>query len=127
LQSKLVVLKSLSTFLTHAVSRLLRSPSDVASDRDPTAVSLPTWFFAPSFLSARSFTAYERLYHSEPADVQPQLNVDHLQDDFICMPDFVTGASTIACSFNDLSDLSLAHTESLTHPSHNTSSLIVRH
>ncbi|OJA10838.1 hypothetical protein AZE42_00252 [Rhizopogon vesiculosus] len=121
-QSKLVILKSLSTFLTHAVSRLLQSPSNVASD--PTAVPLPTWFFAPSFLSARSFAAYERLFQTGSADVRPQLNVDNLQDDFICMPDFVTGASTVEWSLNDLSDLSLAHTESLTHPSNNTTPLI---
>jgi pre-rRNA-processing protein IPI1 len=55
------------------------------------------------------------------------LEVDDLEDDyFICMPDFVTGTSTTAWSLNDLSDLSLAHAESLTHPSNNISSLIVR-
>jgi hypothetical protein len=81
---------------------------------------------APSFSSSRSFTAYERLFPSESTDVQPGLEVDDLEDDYICMPDFVTGTSTTAWSLNDLSDLSLAHAESLTHPSNNTSSLIVR-
>jgi len=74
-------------------------------------------------MSARSFIAYERLFGS---DVQPQLNVDYLHDDFVCVPNTVTGASTLAWSLNDLSDLSLAHTEPSTHPNNNTTSLIVR-
>ncbi|KAG1755203.1 uncharacterized protein EDB91DRAFT_1242401 [Suillus paluster] len=123
-QSKFVVLKSLSTFLTHAVSRQLRSSSNATSNLNPATVPLPTWFLAPSFVSARSFSAYERSFRSESVDVQPQLDAEQLQGDFICMPDFVTGPSATAWSLNDLSGLSLAHTESLTHPNSNTCSLI---
>ncbi|KAG2118443.1 hypothetical protein DEU56DRAFT_142193 [Suillus clintonianus] len=123
-QSKFVVLKSLSAFLTHAVSRQLRPSNDEASNLDPAAVPLPTWFLAPSFRSARSFIAYERLFRSELVDFQPQLDGEHPRDDFICMPGFVTGPLATAWSLNDLSGLSLAHTESLTHLNSNTSSLI---
>ncbi|KAG1757489.1 hypothetical protein EDB19DRAFT_1901008 [Suillus lakei] len=123
-QSKLVVLKSLSAFLTHAVSRPLRPSNNATSNLDPTAVPLPTWFLAPSFRSARSFNAYERLFRSELVDCQPELDAEHPQDDFICMPDFVAGPLATAWSLNDLSGLSLAQTESLTHLNSNTSSLI---
>ncbi|KAG0708942.1 hypothetical protein DFH29DRAFT_889805 [Suillus ampliporus] len=123
-QSKFVVLKSLSTFLAHVVSRQLRSSSNATSNPDTPAVSLPTWFLASSFLSARTFSAYELLLQSQSVDVRPQLDAEHSHDDFICMPDFVTGSSATAWSLNDLSGLSLAHTESLIRPNSNSSSLI---
>lgn len=123
-QSKLVVLKSLSAFLTHAVSQQLRPSNHVTSNLDPAAVPLPTWFLAPSFRSARSFSAYERLFQSESVDYQSQLDAEHPRDDFICMPDFATGPLATDWSLNDLSGLSLAQTESLTRLNSNTSSLI---
>lgn len=123
-QSKLVVMKSLSTFLTHAVSRQLRPSNHATSNLDPAAVPLPTWFLFPSFRSARSFSAYERLFRSESVDCQSQLDVEHSRDDFICMPDFATGPLTPAWSLNDLSSSSLAQTESLAHLNSNTCSLI---
>ncbi|KAG1864121.1 hypothetical protein DFJ58DRAFT_772772 [Suillus subalutaceus] len=123
-QSKLVVLKSLSTFLTHAVSRQLRPSNHATSNLDLAAVPLPTWFLSPSFRSARSFSAYERLFRSESVDCQPQLDAEHPRDDFICMPDFATGPLATAWSLNDLSGLSLAQNEPLTHLNSNTSSLI---
>ncbi|KAG1783868.1 hypothetical protein EV702DRAFT_1055985 [Suillus placidus] len=123
-QSKLVVLKSLSAFLTHAVSRQLRSSNHATSNLDPAAVPLPTWFLAPSFRSARSFNAYERFFRSESVDCQPQLDAEHPRDDFICMPDFATGPLATAWSLNDLSGISLAQTESSTHLNSHTSSLI---
>ncbi|KAG1826020.1 uncharacterized protein BJ212DRAFT_1317584 [Suillus subaureus] len=122
--SKLVVLKSLSAFLTHAVSRQLRPSNHATSNLDPAAVPLPTWFLSPSFRSARSFSAYERLFQSESVDCQLQLDAEHPRDDFICMLDFATGPLATAWSLNDLSGLSLARTEPLTHLNSNTSSLI---
>jgi pre-rRNA-processing protein IPI1 len=123
-QSKLVVLKSLSAFLTHAVSRQLRPSNHTTSNLDQAAVPLPTWFLSPSFRSARSFNAYERLFRSESVDCQPQLDAKHSYNDFICIPDFATGPLATAWSLDDLSGLSLAQTESLTHPNSNTCSLI---
>ncbi|KAG1881744.1 hypothetical protein C8R48DRAFT_585967 [Suillus tomentosus] len=123
-QSKLIVLKSLSAFLTHAVSQQLRLSNHATSNLDPAAVPLPTWFLAPSFRSTRPFFAYQRLFRPESVDRQPQLDAEHPRDDFICMPNFATDPLATAWSLNDLSELSLAQTESLTHLNSNTSSLI---
>lgn len=64
--SKLIVLKSLSSFLSHALSATLSSsqPSSSSSAHPPT----PTWFLSSSFTSLKAYEAFESVlrptYHA---------------------------------------------------------------
>lgn len=66
LESKLIVLKSLSSFLSHALSAASSSsqPSSSSSAHPPT----PTWFLSSSFTSLEAYEAFESVlrptYHA---------------------------------------------------------------
>ncbi|KAI0375373.1 hypothetical protein BV20DRAFT_265919 [Pilatotrama ljubarskyi] len=60
MQSKLVVLKSLASFLAHAVTAN-STGTDVIPEANTGTLTTPTWYFSSSFASTSAFNAFDAL------------------------------------------------------------------
>ncbi|EIW64399.1 uncharacterized protein TRAVEDRAFT_68214 [Trametes versicolor FP-101664 SS1] len=58
--SKLVVLKSLATFLVYAVTTA-SGPRDISNESSSGNLTTPTWYFSSSFASTSAFVAFDAL------------------------------------------------------------------
>ncbi|KAL6304291.1 hypothetical protein BKA93DRAFT_733535 [Sparassis latifolia] len=60
--SKLAVLKSLSSFLTHALVSSLRVPDFASSPTSASPPTTPTWYLSSSFSSSVAFDCFESVF-----------------------------------------------------------------
>jgi pre-rRNA-processing protein IPI1 len=91
-QSKLVVLRSLSTFLQSALSPCYHASAKCSSN--PSTSHIPSWYLAPSFASPEAYKAFDRLLqsasqHSSPSsrcwniEVEPESGQDNFIQNYI--------------------------------------------
>ncbi|KAL7285185.1 hypothetical protein ACG7TL_000278 [Trametes sanguinea] len=115
--SKLVVLRSLAHFLSHAVAVSGRS-SDATLESTSTVLATPTWYFSSSFASTPAFEAFDALLRptwnpssstsqylgSASRAWAPEFSED-CEEDFVGQFDFAVTPSTSAWTIQDLSDV----------------------
>ncbi|CDO73234.1 hypothetical protein BN946_scf185007.g289 [Trametes cinnabarina] len=70
--SKLVVLRSLANFLSHAVAFASYS-TDAALDSPSAALTTPTWYFSSSFASSSAFEAFDSLLRPRWSSTDPSM------------------------------------------------------
>ncbi|KAI0330555.1 hypothetical protein GY45DRAFT_736395 [Cubamyces sp. BRFM 1775] len=90
--SKLVVLRSLATFLNYAVSITGRT-NDSAADPSSATFITPTWYFSSSFASTSAFDAFDALLRplrsQITSDARPDVRTwhpecsDDMEEDFV--------------------------------------------
>ncbi|KAG8219873.1 hypothetical protein J3R82DRAFT_852 [Butyriboletus roseoflavus] len=102
-QSKLVVLQSLSSFLSHAID-----PQSFASSGQGIAPA-PTWFLRPSFASTRLYEEYTNIFHGTNGkhltwNTDPEF--ESFDEDFAYDPRLPCGEPETAWDLSKLSDLS---------------------
>ncbi|KAH9847335.1 hypothetical protein C2E23DRAFT_741971 [Lenzites betulinus] len=119
--SKLVVLKSLATFLGYAVAAT-SAAKDVTSDSHTGSLATPTWYFSSSFASTSAFNAFDALlrptlqplshsgqhpsYPSATTTWAPEASDDN-EDDFEGLFDFVASYSA-PWAIHELNDIDAA-------------------
>ncbi|KZP31318.1 hypothetical protein FIBSPDRAFT_945334 [Athelia psychrophila] len=102
--SKAIVLKSLSTFLKHALS----SPNRA---RNTTDASIPTWFLLPSFECQEAYESFEGLLQPQAGTSgtskrwQPEVDIDANEEDFAQNFNFAIQPFGNQWSLQDLSDI----------------------
>ncbi|KAI9572897.1 Rix1 complex component [Boletus coccyginus] len=112
-QSKLVVLQSLSSFLSHAIDPPPFASGGSHRNVGPATVSIPTWFLRPSFVTTRLYEEHANVFQPSSQG----LNGKHLtwnmnpefesfDEDFAYDPRFLCGESETAWDLNILLDLS---------------------
>lgn len=116
-QSKLVVLKSLATFLVYAVTTA-SGPRDISNESSSGNLTTPTWYFSSSFASTSAFVAFDALlrptngpnmsHDSQPPSTRswvPEASGEN--EDFV--GDFdLAATSSASWAVQDLSDIDVA-------------------
>ncbi|PCH33787.1 hypothetical protein WOLCODRAFT_135324 [Wolfiporia cocos MD-104 SS10] len=121
--SKLVVLKSLSSFLRHALS-FSDSSNHASTSSDPNP-SIPSWFLSTSFASPDSFECFDKIlwpvYHSAASPSmnlsqkwRPEIDPDDSSEDFAGHFDFATAFIGSGYSLHDVIDINLQNTGRVT-------------
>lgn len=109
LQSKLVVLKSLSAFLRQAISSA-DSPSGSSSS------VMPTWYMASSFSTPAAYVAFDCTLQASSSSAfthKPwKLECTFYEETFVGRYPLVQDSNELAFSFQDLSDFSHATLDS---------------
>ncbi|KAH0838365.1 hypothetical protein J3R83DRAFT_6645 [Lanmaoa asiatica] len=109
-QSKLVVLQSLSSFLSHAID-----PGSSGSHREvgQAIAPVPTWFLRPSFASTRLYEEHANIFQSSLHGVNGKhltWNMDpefeFFDEDFAYDPRLLCGEPQTVWDLSNLSDLS---------------------
>ncbi|KAH7931044.1 hypothetical protein BV22DRAFT_1124442 [Leucogyrophana mollusca] len=109
-QSKLIVLRSLSNFIGHALS-----PSSKKSDElAPALISLPTWYLLPFFSTPKALQAYDQVFktsnqYSKHMSWSPETELESFDEDFTYMPEGVIGPIASPWSLSDLMDVGLSN------------------
>ncbi|KAF8560426.1 hypothetical protein OG21DRAFT_1492793 [Imleria badia] len=112
-QSKLVVLQSLSSFLSHAIDLQSFASSGSHTGVSHATTPVPTWFLRPSFVTARLYEEHANVFRLSLRGV----NGKHLtwnmnpefeafDEDFAYDPRLLCGAPEVAWDLSNLSDLS---------------------
>ncbi|KIJ68364.1 hypothetical protein HYDPIDRAFT_36848 [Hydnomerulius pinastri MD-312] len=117
-QSKLVVMRSLSSFLSHAVDPQSLTSGSSSPDLSPAAISLPTWFLRPSFTCARLYEENAGIFQSSRAEkpgrhilwsLEPEF--ESFDEDFVYDSTAILNPPGTAWTINDLSALSMEQDE----------------
>jgi pre-rRNA-processing protein IPI1 len=113
-QSKLIVLRSLSSFLSQAIDPQSFASGSSNSELGLAAIPLPTWFLRPSFTCARLYEENSGIFqtsrfgnHGKHVVWTPEPEFESLDEDFVYDPKTIAGPSDAAWTLNDLSDFSL--------------------
>ncbi|KIJ21676.1 hypothetical protein PAXINDRAFT_5824 [Paxillus involutus ATCC 200175] len=112
-QSKLVVLRSLSSFLGHAIDPQCLASGLSGTDVGLAAIPLPTWFLRPSFTCRRLYEENATIFQA-PQDVNRgkqivwnvQPEVESFDEDFVYDSKTISGPPDAAWTLNDLSKVS---------------------
>ncbi|OBZ80001.1 Testis-expressed sequence 10 protein [Grifola frondosa] len=112
--SKLVVLKSLSLFLSHALlstRNIGPAPSQIASTSSPPT---PTWYLSSSFSSSSAYNTFDSLIRPAYSQSSSECSVRHwaeevdpetFDEDFVGNFEFATASITAGWTLQDLTNV----------------------
>lgn len=112
LQSKLIVLSSLSVFLRNALA--LPDRASTNSNHNYSETSLPTWYLASAFASQAAYEAFDKLLQPRPQCTNhlsssrrwyPESNTEMGDEDFAQRFGFATAALGDHWGLQDLSEV----------------------
>ncbi len=112
-QSKLVVLKSLASFLSHAIKSAWHDRE--SAEASSSTVTTPTWYLSSSFASSNAFDAFDALLRpiiSTQGSREPirtwRDEVSPEEDGFVGPFPLACGISSAAWTIGDLNDVDAA-------------------
>lgn len=112
-QSKLVVLQSLSSFLSHAIDPQYVASSGSHGEIGQAIAPAPTWFLRPSFASTRLYEEYANVFrpslhgaNGKHLTWNPDPEFESFDEDFVYYPRLLCGEPETAWDLSNLSDLS---------------------
>lgn len=108
-KSKTIVLKSLSVFLTNALS--LPNRTSINPTVNPSELSPPTWYLTSSFMSREGYETFDNLFQPlvnasrSSRRWQPEVEPETSDEDFIHVSDFHSSTLTNRWTVQELSEV----------------------